>query len=540
MDVDTFDFIVVGAGSAGCVLADALSADGRHSVAILEAGGSDQRFFVDMPLGYGKTFYDSRVNWGYRAEPDEGLAGIEDYWPRGKILGGSGSINAMVWIHGAKADYDGWAAMGNPGWSHADCLRHFKAIERCAVGDEAHRGRAGRVAITTICDRLHPLSILFLQAAAAAGLPQNSDFNGRTQEGVGPYQFNIDRGRRMSAAKAFLRPALRRSNVNLVTHAHVSRIVIEDGRAGGVVYERDGRSHRILARREVILAAGAINSPHLMQLSGLGSGTHLAALGIEVLRDLPVVGEHLQDHVGINYTFRAHIPTLNQVLRPTWGKLRAGIDYLVRRSGPLSMSLNQVGGFVRTSPDLDQPDIQLYMQAISTSEARSGTRPLLTPDSFPGFGIGLSNCHPTSRGSILARSPDPRVAPAIRANALSTEADARSYLAGLKLIRRIAAQRPLSDMIDAEIVPGPAVQSDEDLLLDGRRRSGTVYHPSGTCRMGPEAATAVVDARLRVHGIEGLRIADTSIMPKIISGNTNAAAMMIGAQAGEMILADAR
>lgn len=534
---EAFDFVVVGAGSAGCVLAERLSANGRYLVCVIEAGGSDRRFFVDMPLGYGKTFFDRSINWGYRAEPDPGLAGNADYWPRGKVLGGSGSINAMVWIHGAAEDYNGWAGMGCTGWSHADCLKHFKAIESCASGNGATRGQSGPVTIAEIADRLHPLSQRFLDAAAAIGLARTQDFNCGTQEGVGPYQFNIHRGKRMSAAKAFLRPALKRPNVRVITQAHATRIVFEGARATGVEIARDGRREVISARREVILSAGSINSPHLLQISGLGPAAHLKSLGIEVRSDLPV-GLNLMDHIGINYTFRASVPTLNQLLRPMHGKLRAGLQYLIRGQGPLSMSLNQVGGFVKTSSDVHRPDIQLYMQAISTAEARAGTRPLFTPDPWPGYAIGMSNCHPTSRGTILARSADPFEAPVIRANALSTEEDVATYLAGLKLIRRIAAAPPLTDITVCEVVPGPEVASDDALLEDARKRSGTVYHPSGTCGMGVDPATSVVDPRLRMHGIAGLRVADVSIMPEIISGNTNAAAMMIGSKAAEMILAD--
>lgn len=539
MRTEAYDFVIVGAGSAGCVLAERLSADGRFTVAVIEAGGSDRRFFIDMPLGYGKTFYDRSINWGYRAEPDPGLAGNTDYWPRGKVIGGSGSINAMVWIHGAPRDYDTWAERGCTGWSHADCLRHFQAIEACTSGDATTRGQSGPVTITSIADRLHPLSQRFLQAAAAIGIPQTQDFNSGKQEGVGPYQFNIHRGKRMSAARAFLRPALNRPNLHVITHAHAMRIVFDGGRATGVEITRDGRSEVVSARGEVILAAGAVNSPQLLQLSGIGPAAHLQTLGIDVRRDLPA-GLNLMDHIGINYTFRASVPTLNQLLRPTHGKLRAGLDYLLRGGGPLSMSLNQVGGFVKTSPDLASPDIQLYMQAISTAEARAGTRPLFTPDPWPGYAIGLSNCHPTSRGMILAKSVDPFEPPAIRANALATDADVATYLAGLKLVRRIAAAPPLADVTVREVVPGPEVANDDALIDDARRRSGTVYHPAGTCGMGVDSASSVVDPRLRVHGVSGLRVADVSIMPEIISGNTNAAAMMIGSKAAEMILADQR
>jgi choline dehydrogenase len=534
-----FDFVVVGAGSAGCVLAERLSANGRFTVAIIEAGGSDRRFWVQVPLGYGKTLYDRSVNWAYRTEPDPGLAGQSDYWPRGKVLGGSSSINAMVWIRGDARDFDDWAAEGNPGWSYADCLPFFKALEDNEAGEDQWRGKGGPVHIADVSGRLHPLARRFVEAGRQAGMAFNPDFNGATQEGIGIYQINVRNGWRMSAAKAFLRPAMKRGNFRLLTHAHTCRILFDGGRAAGVEIDRGGRREVIGARREIIVAAGAVNSPQLLQLSGIGPAAHLDGLGITVLRDSPAVGGYLQDHIGINYTYRSRIKTLNDQLRPWWGKLAAGLDFLARGRGPLSLSLNQGGGFVRTRPELDRPNIQLYLQAISTLRAKSGTRPLLTPDPFPGFSLGLSNCKPVSRGSIMAQSADPFAPPRIAPNALSAASDVQDMLEGVRLLRRLAAQPALQDVIEAELAPGPDVNGDEALIADFRARSGTVYHPVGTCRMGQNPAQAVVDARLRVHGVTGLRVADASIFPSLISGNTNAAVMMVAAKAGAMILEDA-
>ena len=535
----SFDFIVVGAGSAGCVLAERLSADGRYTVAIVEAGGSDRRFYVQMPLGYGKTFRDPSLNWRYSAEPDGGLGGRADYWPRGKVLGGSGSINAMVWIRGARQDFDDWAEEGNPGWDYADCLPFFKDMEHNEAGADAWRGQGGPLHVSDVSRHLHPLARRFLEAARQAGLAANADFNGATQEGVGVYQINTKGGRRMSAAKAFLHPALRRANTALFMHSHVCCILFEGRRASGIEFFRDGARTALRARREVILAAGAVHSPQLLHLSGIGPGAHLASLGIPLVRDSPAAGHFMQDHLGINYTYRARIGSLNEVLRPWHGKLRAGLDYFLRGRGPLSLSLNQTGGFVRSRPDLERPDIQLYFQAISTVQAKAGTRPLLTPDPFPGFSLGLSSCRPQSRGSIMARSRDPFDAPRIVANAFGTQGDAQTMLAGVKLLRILAAQPALREVIAAELAPGPAVADDAALIADLRQRSGTVYHPACTCRMGPDAATAVVDARLLAHGIAGLRIADASVFPSIISGNLNAAVMMVAAKAAAMALEDA-
>lgn len=535
-----FDYIIVGAGSAGSALAEKLSRNPAIRVAVVEAGGSDRRFFVQMPLGYGKTFYDRRLNWGYRAEPDPGLAGQSDYWPRGKVIGGSGSLNAMVWIRGAAADYDDWAAEGNPGWSFEDVLPTFKEIEDSEAGEDEWRGRGGPVHVTDPSAMLHPLAQRFIRAGIEAGFPYNPDFNGRSQEGVGVYQINTRGGWRCSSARAFLWPSLKRANLALFAKTMVTRLILSEGRVTGIAVQRRGQDAIIEASGEVILAAGAVNSPHLLQLSGIGRGEDLQAAGIGLDHESPAVGHHLQDHLGINYSYRAKGESLNALLRSWWGKLAVGTDFLLRGRGPLSLSLNQGGGFVKSRPTLARPNIQLYLQAISTITGKVGTRPLLTPDPFPGFNLGLSSCRPTSRGTILARSPNPFEAPAIRPNAFGTEEDRLDMLDGVKLLRRLASQPALAAIIEEELAPGPAVTGDEALIEDYRRRSGTVYHPCGTCRMGPDPQKSVVDSRLRVHGIRALRIADASIFPAVISGNTNAAAIMVGAKAGDMILEDGK
>lgn len=534
-----FDFVVVGAGSAGCVLAERLTASGRFSVLLLEAGGTDRRFFVQMPLGYGKTFFDPKVNWNFRAEPDPGLAGNADHWPRGKLLGGSSSINAMVWIRGQRADYDAWAAAGNAGWGYDDLLPFFKAVEHNEAGADDWRGRGGPVHVSDMAAHVHPLTRLYLEAARSAGLPFNPDFNGATQEGVGIYQITTKDGRRMSAARAFLRTAMKRPNLTVETGAHAARILFEGGRAVGVEYLRGGARRTARARREVILSAGSIGSPQLLELSGIGDPAVLGAHGIAVVHANPHVGDHLQDHQGINYTWKAKVPTLNQLLRPWWGKALAGSRYLALRSGPLSMSMNQGGGFFRTDPGRDRPNMQLYFQAFSTVLPRAGERPILSPDPWPGFSIGLSNCRPTSRGAIHIRSADPLAAPRIVANAFSTDHDVAEMLAAVKFLRVVAAQPALAKVIAEEILPGPACVEDAALIDDFRRRSGTVYHPVSTCRMGPDPAAAVVDPRLRVHGVSGLRVIDASVFPAVISGNTNAAAIVTGAKGATMVLEDA-
>ena len=537
--MDETDYIIVGAGSAGSVLADRLSANGRHQVTVLEAGGTDRRFYVHLPLGYGKLFYDPTVNWMYRTEPDPGLNGARDHWPRGKVLGGSSSINAMVWIRGHRADYEDWGR-DNSGWGWEECLSAYRALEDNEAGADDWRGQGGPLFISANRSGLHPLVKSYVAACGEAGLAENPDFNGAVQEGAGIYQMTIRNARRNSTARAFLRPAMKRPNLRVVTRAMVTRVVIEGGRAVGVEYRRGGETHVLRARAEVILAGGAINSPQLLQLSGVGPGGLLQGLGIPVVRDNPNVGDHLSDHQGINYTWSMTVPTYNDELRPWWGKLRAGLQYFIGGGGPLAKSINHGGGFFRTRSDLDRPNMQLYFQAFSTLIPREGERPLLTPDPWSGLSIGLSNCRPTSRGHIRLRTGRPEDHPVITANAFSTNHDVEEMLAAVKYLRQIAAQPAMARLIKEELRPGPAIATDEELIHDFRARSGTVYHPSCTCRMGPDAATSVVDAGLRVHGVGGLRVIDASAFPNIIAGNTNAPSILMGWKGAERVLADAR
>lgn len=533
-----YDFIVVGAGSAGSVVAERLSANGRYSVLVLEAGGTDRRFFVQMPLGYGKTFFDPAVNWNYRTEPDPGLGGNADHWPRGKLLGGSSSINAMVWVRGAAEDFDAWAAAGNPGWAYADLLPLFRRIEDNEAGADQWRGSGGPVHVTDNRAHVHPLTRRFLKAGVEAGLALNEDFNGATQEGVGVYQITTRNGRRMSAARAFLRPAMSRANIRVETHALATKILFEGTRAVGVEYRRNSRTLSVRAGHEVVVCAGSVATPQLLQLSGIGPAGLLQGLGIDVVRANAHVGANLQDHLGINYTYKGHLPTLNQILRPWWGKALVGMQYLLLRKGPLSMSMNQGGGFFRTDMGQPRPNMQLYFQAFSTVIPKPGERPILSPDPWPGFSIGLSNCRPSSRGSIMIRSSDPLEHPRIIANAYSTDSDVAEMLAAVKFLRKLASMPSMAEIIEAEVLPGPACVSDDELIADFRARSGTVYHPVSTCRMGPDPSRSVVDPRLRVHGLDGLRIVDASIFPDNISGNTNAAAILTGWKGAEMILED--
>lgn len=538
--MDESDYIIVGAGSAGCVLANRLSENGRHRVTLLEAGGDDRRFFVQMPLGYGKLFYDPAVNWLYAAEPDPGLNGQRDHIPRGRILGGSSSINAMVYIRGQKRDFDDWQAAAGPGWGWDQVLAAYKAMEHNEAGANDFRGQGGPLYVSNNRRGLHWLVEDYIAACTEAGLPYNADFNGATQEGTGTYQMTIKGRRRNSAARAFLHPAMRRKNLRVITQAQVTRVLIENGRATGVEYIRGGARQTLRAKAEVILAGGAINSPQLLQLSGIGPGSLLQSHGIPVRHENANVGDHMSDHHGLNYTWKMKVSTYNNILRPWWGKALMGLWYLALGGGPLAKSINHGGGFFRTHEGHDRPNMQLYFQAFSTLLPRAGERPLLTPDPFPGLSVGLSNCRPTSRGHVRITSPDPLAHPAITANAYATQDDVTEMLAAVKFLRRIMAQPSMARWVDEELRPGPQIQSDAELIEDFRNRSGTVYHPSCTCRMGPDPAESVLDTRLRVHGIGGLRVVDASSFPNLIAGNTNAPAMMVGWKGAEMILADAR
>ncbi|WP_248916390.1 GMC family oxidoreductase [Pseudomonas moorei] len=532
-----FDYIIVGSGSAGSVLADRLSADGKARVLVLEAGGTDRRFWIKMPIGYGRTFFDERVNWKYETEPESAIDSRRSYWPRGRVIGGSSSINAMVYCRGLPVDFDAWAQKGNAGWGWADVLPYFQRSE-CRVDAQGRAGQGGPLYVSDVSVQLHPLRRHFFAAAEEAGLPYSADFNGNSPEGVGVYQINTYKGMRCSAADAFLRPALQRRNVQLVTHALAHRVVFSGRRATGVEYEHNGQICVAKARREVILSAGAVNSPQLLQLSGVGPGELLQRHGIPVVLDNEAVGGQLQDHLGINYYYKATEPTLNNLLYPLHGKLWAGLRYVLTRKGPLSVSVNQSGGFVRSLPSNTAPDMQLYFNPVTYSTAPEGKRPLMNPDPFAGFIISFQPCRPKSRGRIDICSADPHVGPQIRPNYLSDPDDVASVIAGGRLIQALVRTRALRGLIKEPIAPDLGEMSDQQILEDFRQRCGSVFHPVGTCGMGPDARTSVVDTRLRVHGLDGLRVVDASIFPSITSGNTNAPTIMVAQKAADLILAD--
>jgi choline dehydrogenase len=538
--VTEFDFIVVGAGSAGCVLANRLTANGRHSVLILEAGGSEQRFWLRVPIGYGKSFYDPRVNWMYATEADPGLAGRTGYWPRGKVLGGSSTINAMVFVRGHPADFDEWRDGGNPGWGWDDVLPYFRKLEDSEHGPDAWRGTGGPLHVADPSRDVHPLCATYLQAGVEAGLARNADLNGASQEGVGINQITVRDGWRESAASAWLRPAMKRPNLRVETGAHVTQVTFDGLRATGVAYLRHGEARTARARREVIMAAGAINSPLLLQASGVGPAQELRALGIDVVVDRPAVGRHLQDHLCVDYLYRSRVPTLNDELRPWRGKLTAGLNFVARRRGPLALSVNQGGGFFRSRPELARPNMQLYFSPLSYVKAQPGKRALMSPDPWPGFLLSVQPCRPTSRGHLRLRSADPFAPPLIVPNSFATQHDQDEMLEGVRFLRRLAATPSFCAVIDEEIAPGSGVQSAAALSDDIRQRASTVFHPVSTCRMGPDPDAAVVDARLRVHGLEALRVIDASIFPTLTSGNTNAPTLMAAEKGADLVLGDAR
>jgi len=537
---EEFDFIIVGAGSAGCVLAHRLSERAGTRVLLLEAGGTDRRVYVQLPVGYGRLLFDSRINWMYETDPIAALAGRRSFWPRGKLIGGSGSINAMVYVRGQPRDFDDWAALGNPGWSYQDVLAYFRRSEDHGSEDNAFHQRGGAMHVTDVSALAHPLCQDYVRACQALGFAATEDFNGAQGEGVGIYQINTRHGRRASTANEFLRPALARANLRLRCRTLVTRVTFEARRASGVEFLHQGQLQRARARRAVILSAGAINTPQLLQLSGIGDGALLGSLGIPVVAAVSAVGRHLQDHLGISYVYRSHRPTLNDELYPLSGKLRAICRYVWGRTGPLSMSVNQGGGFVRTDAQQRAPNLQLYFNPVSYTKTPLSGRKLLSPDAFSGFILSFNACRPTSRGWLQIRSSDPRAAPRIQPNYLDTEQDLAEVVSGCRLLRRIAATAPLAATIAEEISPGPSVYTDEAYLADFRARADTVFHPVGTCRMGPDPGTSVVDARLKVHGLEGLRVIDASVFPTITSGNTNAPTVMVGEKGADLILQDAR
>jgi choline dehydrogenase len=536
-----YDYIVIGAGSAGCVLANRLTASGKERLLLLEAGRSDRSPWIQVPIGYGRTFNDPRFNWMYEAEPDPTLDNRSQFWPRGKVLGGSSSINAMVFVRGQPGDFDDWAAAGNPGWSWREVLPYFRKLEDHPFGEKEFHGVDGPLTVSDVSARVHPLCQSFLAACDSLGIARTSDFNGSQSEGAGLWEVTIKDGVRASTSNAYLRPVRRRPNLEIRTRAQATRLLFEGRRATGVEFLESGTTRVAHARREVILSAGAVNTPQLLELSGVGDALLLRRLGIAVVADCPAVGQGLQDHLAVNYYYRSRVPTLNNELAPLLGKVRAALRYALGKGGPLAMSVNQAGAFLRGRDGLARPNLHIYFNPASYSTTTLGTtRRLLNPDPYPGFLLSFNTCRPLSRGSIHIRSADPLKSPAIRPNALSAAKDIADVLEGSRVIRRIVAAQPLAGLIEAEREPGSAVTAEAEVLADFRRRAGSVFHACGTCAMGSDPRTSVLDARLRVRAVSGLRVVDASAFPNITSGNINAPTIMLAEKAAELILQDSR
>ena len=528
-----FDYIIVGAGSAGCVLANRLTADGKHSVLLLEAGPRDTNPWIHIPLGYGRLFKEKTVNWMYQTEPEPGLNGRNVFQPRGKVLGGSSSINGLLYVRGQHEDYDRWRQHGNLGWGYDDVLPYFKKAEDQTRGGDDFHGSGGPLPVS---DWRHadPLSAAFVDAAAQVGIPRNPDFNGATQEGAGFFQTTTRGGRRASVAVAYLRPAKARANLHVETSALAERILFEGRRAVAVAYRSAGIPRTARARREILISGGAFNSPQLLQLSGVGPADLLGRHGIEVVLDAPGVGHDLQDHMQVRIVMRcSQAITLNDIVNNPLRKVMTGLRYAAFRTGPLTIAAGTSGAFFRTNPRLATPDIQIHFLPFSTDKMGEKLHP------FSGFTASVCQLRPESRGSIQIRSADPAAPPEIRINYLASEVDRTTNVEGLKILRKILRAPALAPYVVEEVDPGDKITSDEALLAYCRVRGTTIYHPTSTCRMGNDPL-AVVDQRLRVRGIDGLRVVDASVMPDLVSGNTNAPVIMIAEKASDLILQDAR
>lgn len=542
-DEHTYNYIIIGAGSAGCVLANRLSTNPHHQILLIEAGGSDQRPDIRIPTGYAFTYSNPKVNWCYQTEPDPGLNNRSAYWPRGKVIGGSSSINAMAYVRGLPLDFDDWEAAGATGWNGQTAWKTYEQLERHseldAAGQRQERGN-GPLWISDLSDEIPDFAQRFITAGEELGYSCLDHINGEQQEGLTLLRSNAYRGKRFSAADAFLHPTLHRPNLRVISNALVERIELEGEtdaqHATGIRYQHNGKTHTAYAHNEVILSAGAINSPQLLQLSGIGPANLLQQHGIPVKHTMEQVGKGLQDHLAITHYYQSTIPTLNNRLGNLPGQALAALQYLFTRGGPLSIPVNHCGGFIRSDAQSTQPDMQFYANAASYSIPASGKAQI---DKEPGFLICTQPSRPDSRGKIQIASSNPQDAPLIQANSLATELDHTNAIKAGKLLQQFAATPSMQQVIKAPKEPDISLMNDAELLENFRERAGTVYHPTSTCRMGNNASDSVLDARLRVHGIDGLRVVDASAFPNITSGNTNAPTMMLALRAAELILEDA-